>query len=135
MCRLSSGLISKNTPDDDGLRGVIINTSGIEGFDGTAGQSATAAAAGAVHSLTKSLADDFKDRGIRVVSIAPGLIETKLNNQFPMDVEMAIKNECITAPQRFGRPEEFAKLVQTIVANRFINATTIELSAGFNFYM
>ncbi|XP_031635607.1 3-hydroxyacyl-CoA dehydrogenase type-2-like [Contarinia nasturtii] len=112
VSRLAVGLIGKNTPDNDGLRDVIINTAGIEAFDGVQGQTATAAASGSIHSLTKPMATDFEDIGIREVAIAPGIIQTPLNDQIPRD--------------------EFAQLVQTIVANPYINATTIELSAGLN---
>ncbi|XP_031634593.1 3-hydroxyacyl-CoA dehydrogenase type-2-like [Contarinia nasturtii] len=132
VSRLACGLIGKNTPDNDGLRGVIINTAGIEAFDGVQGQIATAAASGAIHSLTKPMAADFKDIGIRVVAIAPGIIETPLNDQIPSEQVEAIVKECIPTPNRFGHPDEFAQLVQTIVANPYINATTIELSAGLN---
>lgn len=82
--------------------------------------------------MTRPLAKDFGTQGIRVVTIAPGLIKTPVIDYFPKDTEDAISQECIIAPNRFGEPDEFAHLVQSIVVNPYINGTTIELSAGLN---
>lgn len=130
MTRLAVGLIGQNEPDDNGLRGVIINTAGVEAFQGTLGQTAIAAASGAIHSMTRPLASDFGAQGIRVVTIAPGFIKTPLIDYLPPETEENIAAECITAPKRLGDPDEFAHVVQMIVSNPYINATTIEVSAG-----
>lgn len=130
VTRLTVELINKNEPDEDGLRGVIINTGGVEGYRGTMGQTAIAAASGAIHSMTRPLAADFSEQGIRVVSIAPGFIKTPLLDYIPNDTTEAIASECIMSPKRFGDPDEYAHLVQSIVANPYINATTIQLSGG-----
>lgn len=134
VIRCAAGLIAKNTPDDNNLRGVIINTSGVEAFNGTAGQVATSAASGAINSLNEPLASEFAAYGIRVVSIAPGLIRSPLCDHFPAEVEASI-NEIVLSPHRFGHADEFAHIVQTIIANPYINATTIDLSAGLNLNM
>ncbi|XP_055309708.1 3-hydroxyacyl-CoA dehydrogenase type-2-like [Sitodiplosis mosellana] len=130
VIRLSAGLIGKNEPDENGLRGVIVNTSGTEAFRGTLGQTALAAACGAIHSMTRPLALDLSDQGIRVVSIAPGFIRTPLLDYIPSETTEAISQECIISPKRFGDPDEFAHVVQSIVTNPYINATTIEVSGG-----
>lgn len=130
MIRLSAGLFNKNKPDDDGLRGVVINTGGMEGIHGTMGQTSIAAASGAIHSMTRPLAADFSNKGIRVVSIAPGFIKTPLIDYLPAETIEEIANECILTPKRFGDPDEFAHMVQMIIANPYLNATTIELSGG-----
>lgn len=130
VIRLSVGLISKNEPDENGLRGVIVNTSGTEAFRGSLGQTSIAAASGAIHSMTRPLALDFGEHGIRVVSIAPGLIKTPLLDYIPAETAEAIYTENIISPKRFGEPDEFAHVVQSIVTNPYINATTIELSGG-----
>lgn len=135
VSRLAAGLMAMNKPDDNGLRGVIINTSGVEAFRGTGGQVAIAAASGALHSMTKPLAEDFSERGIRVVTVAPGIIRTLLCDQYPQETEEAIANECMAAPRRLGYPDEFAHVVQSIIANPYINATTIEVSGGLNLHM
>lgn len=134
VIRLAVAIIAKNDPDDNNLRGVIINTSGVEAFHGTTGQVATAAASGAINSLTRPLASEFAGYGIRVVTIAPGLIRTPLCDHFPAEVEENI-NEILLGPHRFGHPDEYAHLVQTIISNPYINATTIDLSAGLKFDM
>lgn len=130
VIRLSAELIGKNEPDNDGLRGVIINTSGVEATKGALGQTATAAASGAINSMTRPLAVDFSERGIRVVTIAPGLMKTPLLDQISSDIVESLSQECVTAPKRFGEPDEFAHLVQSIISNPYINGTTIELSGG-----
>lgn len=130
MIRLSAGLIGQNEPDENGLRGVIVCTSGAEAFRGTFGQTAIAAASGAIHSMTRPLALDLSDRGIRFVSIAPVFIKTALLDYIPPETAESISTECIIAPKRFGDPDEFAHVVQSIVTNPYINATTIELSGG-----
>lgn len=130
MTRLAVGLIGKNEPDENGLRGVVINTSGTEAFNGTLGQASIAAASGAIHSMTRPIAVDLGAQGIRVVSIAPGLIKTPLLDFIPAETAEEMYTECVIAPQRFGDPDEFAHIVQSIIANPYINATTIELSGG-----
>lgn len=135
VIRLSAALMALNQPDVNGLRGVIVNTSGVEAFNGASGQVATAAASGALHSITKPLAADLASGGIRVVTIAPGLVRTPLCDHYPKEVEETIGSECILAPKRFGDPDEFAHAVQTIVTNPYLNATTIKLSAGLDFRM
>lgn len=130
MIRLTAKLFSKNEPDEDGLRGVIINTGGMEAFHGTLGQTSIAAASGAIHSMTRPLAADFSNQGIRVVSIAPGFIKTPLIDYIPADTAEEIAYECILGPKRFGDPDEFAHIVQSIVSNPYINATTIQFSGG-----
>lgn len=132
VIRLAAGLIGKNEPDANGLRGIFVNTAGVEGYRGTLGQTAFSAASGAIIAMTKPLSRDFSERGIRVVTIAPGIIKTPLNDYFPPETTEAISQECITAPNRFGEPDEYAHLVQSIVSNPYINATTIELSGGLN---
>lgn len=130
MIRLAVELIGKNEPDIDGLRGVVINTAGMEAFQGTFGQTSIAAASGAIHSMTRPLAADLSEKGIRVVTIAPGLIKTPLIDYIPTSTLDEIHSECIMGPKRLGDPDEFAHLVQSIIQNPYVNATTIELSGG-----
>lgn len=130
VTRLAAGLIGKNEPDENGLRGVVINTCGVEAFRGTEGQVAGSASSGAITSMEKAMASDVGVGGIRVVAIAPGIIRTELNDHFPAETNESIVNECLVAPNRMGDPDEFAQMVQSIVMNPFINATTIEISAG-----
>lgn len=80
--------------------------------------------------MTKPLAEDFRERGIRVVTVIPGLIDTPTMS-VPHFLMNDIFNECAIAPNRVGHANEYAHLVQAIVANSSVNGTTIELSAGF----
>lgn len=125
-------LIGKNEVDANGLRGVLINTAGIEGIRGHAGQSATAAASRAIMHMTKPLAREFHENGIRVVTIAPGLFKTPLTDFFTPEVDKVLQKDCMFTPNRFGDVDEFAHLAETIVINPSLNACTIDLSAGFN---
>jgi len=127
--RLAVPLISLNEPNEEGHRGVIINTSGIQGFEGDRGQTALAAACAGVSGMTLPMARDLGQYGIRVVTIAPGLIKTPLTASLPEDVEDAI-SDTIPFPKRLGRAEEFARLVESVVIIPFLNGTTIRLDGG-----
>lgn len=82
--------------------------------------------------MTEPLARDLNECGIRVLTIAPGVIRTPLTSFIPREVEQVMSIDCMIAPNRFGEAEEYAHIVQTCILNPSINATTIELSAGFN---
>lgn len=109
--------MKQNAVDEHGLRGVIINTAGIEGIRGHAGHVANAAASGAIITMTKHLAKDFSAESIRVVTIAPAFIGGE---------------EGTTQTSRFGDPDEFAFMVQSVILNTYINGTTIELTGGLD---
>lgn len=130
MSRLGVELIAQNKPNDDGVRGVIINTSASTAFRSCQGQVANAAAAAGIDALTKSLAAEFRPMGVRVVAIAPGVFDTPLTNMIPSEVEDAISEECILQPKRFGAPAEFAYLAQRLTQNSHLNGTTIALDGG-----
>ena len=72
VCRLAAGLIGQNEPNEDGLRGVIINTASIAAFEGQVGQVAYSASKGAIVGMTLPMARDLAPQGIRVMAIAPG---------------------------------------------------------------
>lgn len=123
------GLMAENQPNEEGQRGVIINTSAYVAYEGDVGQSAIAASSASIQGITLPLARDFKQFGIRVNSIAPGLTESPVFREIPPPT-LEILSDKVTFPRRFGKPEEFAKLVQSIVLNPYINATTIRLDGG-----
>ncbi|XP_031623496.1 3-hydroxyacyl-CoA dehydrogenase type-2-like [Contarinia nasturtii] len=130
VIRLTAKLFVKNRPDDDGIRGVIVNTSGGDAFNGSFGNVTNSAACGAIHSMTKPLAIDLGTDGIRVVTIAPSFIETPMIENYSELLKESICTDSLTNPRRFGDADEFAYLVQAIILNPYINSTTIELSAG-----
>lgn len=121
-----------NLKDEDSTRGVIINTSSIAAFDGQTGQVAYSAAKGAIASITLPLARDLArghGPGIRVVAIAPGLFDTPLLSSLPNKAVKFLSNT-IPHPGRFGKPEEFAALVEHIIDNPYLNAEIIRLDGA-----
>jgi len=122
--------MAKNAPNDDGERGVIVNTSSGAAWQGQVGQAAYSASKAAVMGLTLPVARDLAEHGIRVVSIAPGLFDTSMVAGMPEKVARSIIDRMVLFPSRMGRADEFAQLVATIVENAYFNATTISLDAG-----
>lgn len=82
--------------------------------------------------MTEPLAKDLNECGIRVFTVVPGVFKTPLNDFLPREVQNVMAMECMIAPNRFGEADEYAHLVQSGILNPSINATTIELSAGFS---
>jgi len=129
MLRLAAAAMTKNEPTADGERGVIINTSSIAAFEGQIGQAAYAASKGGVASLTLPAARELAKFGIRVVAIAPGVFETAMMSGAPDTVRMSLADQA-AFPSRFGKPEEFAQLVQQIVENQMLNGSVIRLDGA-----
>jgi NAD(P)-dependent dehydrogenase (short-subunit alcohol dehydrogenase family) len=115
--------------DDDGSRGVIINTASVAYEDGQIGQAAYAASKGGVASLTLPAAREFARLGIRVMTIAPGLFETAMSAGLPDDVRATLTN-IVPFPSRMGLPEEYAALAVQIVENQMLNGTVIRLDGS-----
>ena len=129
VLRLAATAMSENAPSDDGERGVCINTASIAAFDGQIGQVAYAASKGGIVGMTLPAARDLAGRGIRVVTIAPGLFDTPLLAALPEDARAAL-GAGVPFPQRLGAPEEYAQLAQQIVENRMLNGETIRLDGA-----
>jgi NAD(P)-dependent dehydrogenase (short-subunit alcohol dehydrogenase family) len=110
-------------------RGVIINTASIAAYEGQVGQAAYAASKAGIVGLTLTAARDLASRGIRVVSIAPGLFETPMLGLVPDPTRTALV-QAMASPRRFGETAEFASLVLEIVRNAYLNGETIRLDAG-----
>lgn len=115
--------------DEDGSRGVIINTASVAFEDGQIGQSAYAASKGGVVSMTLPAARELSRFGIRVMAIAPGLFETAMSAGLPDDVKTEILKN-VPFPSRLGHADEYARLVQSIVENPMLNGTVIRLDAA-----
>ncbi len=114
---------------DDGERGVIVNTASIAAFDGQIGQAAYAASKGGVAAMTLPVARDLSSRGIRVVTIAPGLFETPMLKGLSQEVQDSLGKQ-VPFPPRLGRPYEYAALVQSICENELLNGETIRLDGA-----
>ena len=113
----------------DGERGVIINTASVAAYDGQIGQIAYAASKAAITGMTLPMARDLADKGIRVMSIAPGIFGTPMMTAFPQEVQDALASQ-IPFPTRLGQPEEFARLVGHIAENEMLNGDTIRLDGA-----
>ena len=129
VLRLTAARMSTLPPLADEERGVIVNTASVAAFDGQLGQCAYAASKGGIHSLALPAARELARFGIRVMTIAPGVLRTPMLDQLPAEVAARIEANSIF-PRRFGRAEEYAQLVLSIVGNPLLNGTTIRLDGA-----
>jgi NAD(P)-dependent dehydrogenase (short-subunit alcohol dehydrogenase family) len=129
MLRLAAAEMAKNTPNEEGERGVIVNTASVAAFDGQIGQPAYAASKAGVVGMTLPIAREFARSGIRVVTIAPGLFETPMMASLPKEAQESL-GKSVPFPSRLGRPSEFALLTQQIVENPMLNGETIRLDGA-----
>lgn len=130
VCRVAAFEMSKNEPvNDSGCRGVIINTASVAAFEGQIGQAAYSASKGAIVGMTLTLARDLARNGIRVNTIAPGLIHTPLFDALPDDVYKSLEGQ-VLFPQRLGRADEIAKVAQMLVENDYMNGETVRMDGG-----
>ena len=132
LVRLEADRMSRNEPDENEERGVIINTSSIAAFEGQIGQVAYSAAKSGIVGMTFTAARDLGSLGIRVTAIAPSLFDTGLTRLAPDEMKAALVRDA-AFPKRMGRPEEFARLARAIVETPMLNGTTIRLDAGQRF--
>ena len=129
MIRLAAAAMSKNEPNANGERGVIINTASVAAYDGQIGQAAYAASKSGVVGMTLPIARELARYGIRVVTIAPGLFLTPLLATLPEEAQISLGQQ-VPFPPRLGRPEEFALLVESILCNTMLNGETIRLDGA-----
>jgi NAD(P)-dependent dehydrogenase (short-subunit alcohol dehydrogenase family) len=129
VVRYAALAMSGNTPDENGERGVIINTASGAAKAGQMGQAAYSASKAGVIGMTLPVARDLAEHGIRVLAVAPGLFESGMSAGMPPKVSEAIV-EKLLFPRRMGKPEEFAGLVRHIVENAYLNATTFDIDCG-----
>lgn len=130
MIRHAALAMTRNEPNGDGERGVIVNTASGAAWQGQMGQAAYSASKAGVIGMTLPVARDLAEHGIRVVSIAPGLFETGMSAAMPPKVAQGLIDNMILFPRRMGKASEFAMLVQHIVENPYINATTLSVDGG-----
>ncbi|GIX68598.1 3-hydroxyacyl-CoA dehydrogenase type-2 [Caerostris extrusa] len=127
--RLAVGLMSKNKPDDDGQKGVVVNLTSIHAFEGGVGHVAFAAASGCLVSMTLPLARDLSSEGIRCCAIATGLFDTPYFQSLPEKYRSYLPS-VVPFPKGLGSTEEFAHLVQTILENKMLNGEVIRLDGA-----
>jgi len=129
LLRLAAADMSVLDPQEDGERGVIVNTASIAAYDGQVGQAAYAASKAGVIGMTLPAARELARVGVRVVSIAPGLFHTPMLEGLPTELQQSLADG-VPYPQRLGMPAEFAALVEHIVTNRYLNGETIRLDGA-----
>ena len=129
LMRLAAADMTAADPLEDGERGVVISTASIAANEGQLGQSAYAASKAGIIGMMLPAAREFAKAGVRVMTIAPGLIGTPLLLNMPQEIQDNLAAQ-IPFPHRFGKPEEFANLVLSIVGNPMMNAEVIRLDGG-----
>ena len=127
--RLAAAAMARTEPLASGQRGVIVNTASVAAFDGQIGQAAYAASKGGIVGMTLPIARDLAVLGIRVNTIAPGIIDTPLLAGLPEPARESLANQ-VLFPKRLGRPDEYADLVYHLIRNDYINAETIRMDGG-----
>jgi NAD(P)-dependent dehydrogenase (short-subunit alcohol dehydrogenase family) len=129
VLRLAAEAMSVTEPLDDGARGVIINTASVAAFDGQIGQIAYSASKGGVAAMTLPAARDLAKFGIRVMTIAPGIIDTPMLAGVTEEFRAGLA-EGVPFPHRLGRPDEYAQLVVNIVENDYLNGEVVRLDGA-----
>jgi NAD(P)-dependent dehydrogenase (short-subunit alcohol dehydrogenase family) len=129
VCRLAAKFMAENQPNEDGERGVIINTASIAAFDGQIGQVAYSASKGGIVAMTLPMARDLSPYGIRVNTIAPGIFDTPMLAKLPEPARLSLAEQ-IPFPKRLGKPAEFAALAKHITENPMLNGEVIRLDGS-----
>ncbi|NNC74679.1 MAG: SDR family oxidoreductase [Acidimicrobiia bacterium] len=129
VMRRCAAIMADNEPGPDGERGAIVNVASVAAFEGQVGQAAYSASKGGIVGMTLPIARDLASRGIRVNTVAPGIMETPLLAGAPDELKESLAAVSVF-PKRLGLPDEFAALVLHVVGNMFINGETIRLDAG-----
>ncbi|MDO4918054.1 SDR family NAD(P)-dependent oxidoreductase [Kocuria sp.] len=122
-------MTAQDPVDEAGQRGVIINTASVAAFEGQVGQAAYAASKGGVHSLTIAAARDLSSKGVRVMTIAPGIVDTPMLGSVGEDFRAALA-ESVPFPHRLAQPAEFAQLAGMIVEHDYLNGETIRMDGA-----
>ena len=129
VIRNVAGVMAGNEPDGNGERGVIINVASIAAFEGQIGQAAYSASKGGVVGMTLPLARDLGGVGVRVMTVAPGIMDTPLLADAPRELRDSLARLQVF-PRRLGTPEDFAHLVRAIIENPILNGEVIRLDAA-----
>jgi len=127
--QFAAKVVAADPVDNDGARGVIVNTASVAAFDGQIGQLAYSASKGGVVGMTLPMARDLADKGVRVCSIAPGLFMTPMLADLPEDVQASLGAQ-VPFPSRLGDPAEYAEMVSHITRNPMLNGEVIRLDGA-----
>ena len=125
----AAGMSAADPVTEDGERGVIVNTASVAAYDGQIGQIAYSASKGGVVGMTLPMARDLASRGIRVLTIAPGLFLTPMLMSLPEQARQSLGAQ-VPFPSRLGEPSEYAELVAHMAVNRMLNGETVRLDGS-----
>lgn len=134
VTRLVATHMTQQKAYDDSERGVIINTASVAAYEGQVGQAAYSASKGGIVGMTLPLARELSQFGVRVMTIAPGIIATPMMSGMPEDVQTGLANS-VPFPRRLGDPDEYAKLAEHIIENNYLNGSVIRLDAALRLGM
>ena len=129
VIRLAVEKMVGNAPNEEGEKGVIVNTASVAAFDGQIGQPAYAASKGGIVSMTLPIARECASYGIRVMTIAPGIFDTPMMAGLPEEARISL-GKMVPFPSRLGKPPEYARLVQHIIENPMLNGECIRLDGS-----
>jgi 3-hydroxyacyl-CoA dehydrogenase/3-hydroxy-2-methylbutyryl-CoA dehydrogenase len=129
VIRLAAARMAEGEPNEQGERGVVVNTASVAAFDGQIGQAAYSASKGAVVGMTLPIARDLSKLGIRVCTIAPGVFLTPMMEGLPPQVQENLGAQ-VPFPSRLGHPDEYAQLACSIITNPMLNGETIRLDGA-----
>ena len=129
--RLAATAMARNEPNENGERGAIVNMASVAAFDGQIGQSSYSASKGGVVGMTLPVARDLSSVGVRVNTVAPGLIDTPIYDAFPDPAEFkANLGKNVLFPKRLGTADELASMVTELVTNSYMNAEVVRVDGG-----
>lgn len=129
VTRNVAAVMARNAPGPDGERGVVVNVASIAAFEGQVGQAAYSASKAGIAGMTLPLARDLAGIGVRVMAVAPGIMDTPLLASAPPELKESLARLHVF-PQRLGTPQDFAHLVRAIVENPMLNGEVIRLDAA-----
>lgn len=129
VIRLAASVMSATSQLDDGERGAIVNTASVAAFDGQIGQAAYSASKGGIVGMTLPIARDLSSVGIRVNTIAPGIIDTPLLAGLPEPARTSLGQQ-VPFPKRLGLPAEFAELAHVLLTHGYMNGETIRMDGA-----
>ncbi|MDH3606656.1 MAG: SDR family oxidoreductase [Acidimicrobiia bacterium] len=129
VIRLAAAAIAQTAPLADGQRGAIVNTASVAAYDGQIGQAAYSASKGGIVGMTLPIARDLAVVGIRVNTIAPGIMDTPLLAGLPEPARESLATQ-VLFPSRLGRPDEYAHLAYHLIENDYMNGETIRMDGG-----
>lgn len=129
LMRLCTSSMSQAHPNTDGERGLFIQTASVAAFEGQIGQAAYSASKSGVVGMTLPAARELAQFGIRVVTIAPGMVNTPMMAGMSEEVQTSLASQ-IPFPKRFAKPDEYTRLVLEVIQNSYLNGCTIRLDGG-----